>query len=170
MGRKVLVLNADYRALTVCSVSKAFLLVYMNKAEVVRKVENEFLRSVTQLLVMPSVIRLFSYVSVPYKGVMLSRQNIFRRDGHRCLYCGSREDLTLDHVLPRSRGGKTSWQNLATACKRCNSKKGDFTPEEANMRLPYQPFKPSFVVFLKEFAGKNNDHWTPFLQGKDHKD
>ncbi len=170
MGRKVLVLNADYRALTVCSVSKAFLLVYMNKAEVVRKVENEFLRSVTQFLVMPAVIRLFSYVSVPYKGVMLSRQNIFRRDGHKCLYCGSREDLTLDHVLPRSRGGKTSWQNLATACKRCNSKKGDFTPEEANMKLPYSPFKPSFVVFLKEFAGTNNEHWSPFLQGKDNKD
>jgi 5-methylcytosine-specific restriction endonuclease McrA len=142
----------------------------MNKAEVVRKVENEFLRSVTQLLAMPSVIRLFSYVSVPYKGVMLSRQNIFRRDGQKCLYCGSREDLTLDHVLPRSRGGKTSWQNLVTACKRCNSKKGDFTPEEANMRLPYAPFKPSFVVFLKEFAGTNNDHWSPFLQGKEHKD
>ncbi|MFY7786503.1 MAG: HNH endonuclease [Thermoflexibacteraceae bacterium] len=170
MGRKVLVLNADYRALTVCSVSKAFLLVYMNKAEVVRKVENEFLRSVTQFLAMPSVIRLFSYVSVPYKGVMLSRQNIFRRDGHKCLYCGSREDLTLDHVQPRSRGGKTSWQNLVTACKRCNSKKGDFTPEEANMRLPYMPFKPSFVVFLKEFAGTNNDHWSPFLQGKEHKE
>jgi 5-methylcytosine-specific restriction endonuclease McrA len=167
MARKVLVLNADYRALTVCSVTKAFLLVYMNKAEVVNKVENEFLRSVSQMLVMPSVIRLYGYVNMPYKGVMLSRQNIFKRDGNRCVYCNSRHDLTLDHVIPRSKGGKTAWNNLVTACKRCNAKKSDFTLEEVGLKLPYKPFKPSFVVFLREFAGTNDAAWKPFLQTKD---
>jgi 5-methylcytosine-specific restriction endonuclease McrA len=167
MGRKVLVLNSDYRALTVCNVPKAFLLVYTNKAEILTKVENEFLRSVSQALAMPSVIRLLSYVSIPYKGVMLSRQNIFKRDGNRCVYCGVRHDLTLDHVIPRSKGGKTSWTNLVTACKRCNARKGDFTPEAAGMKLPYKPFKPSFVVFLREFAGANDDNWKPYLQSKD---
>ena len=167
MARKVLVLNSDYRALTVCSVPKAFLLVYMNKAEVINKAENEFLRSVSQILAMPSVIRLHTYVNMPYKGVMLSRQNIFRRDGHKCEYCGSKHDLTLDHVLPRSKGGKTAWNNLVTACKSCNAKKSDFNLEDVGLRLPYKPFKPSFVVFLREFIGSNDETWKPFLQGKE---
>jgi 5-methylcytosine-specific restriction endonuclease McrA len=167
MARKVLVLNSDYRALTVCSVPKAFLLVYMNKAEVINKAENEFLRSVSQVLAMPSVIRLYGYVTMPYKGVMLNRQNVFKRDGNRCVYCGNRHDLTLDHVIPRSKGGKTAWNNLVTACKRCNARKSDFTPEEVGLKLPYKPFKPSFVVFLREFAGVNDESWKPFLQTKE---
>jgi 5-methylcytosine-specific restriction endonuclease McrA len=66
--------------------------------------------------------------------------------------------------MPRSRGGKTTWTNLVTACKRCNARKGDYTPEEANMRLPYRPFKPSFVVFLREFSGLGDESWKPYLQ------
>lgn len=166
MARKVLVLNADFRALAVCSVSKAFLLVYLNKAEIVNKAENVFLRTVNQQFDMPSVIRLLNYVNVPYRGVMLSRQNIFKRDNGACVYCGATKELTLDHVIPRSRGGQTTWSNLVTACKRCNSKKGDSLPEEAQMLLPYQPFKPSFVVFLREFSGMGDDSWQPFLTSK----
>ncbi len=166
MARKVLVLNADFRALAVCTVSKAFLLVYLEKAEIVNKAENVFLRTVNRTFDMPSVIRLVNYVNVPYRGVMLSRQNIFKRDAGTCVYCGTTKDLTLDHVLPRSRGGKTSWTNLVTACKRCNSRKGDLTPDEANMPLPYKPFRPSFVVFLREFSGMGDDSWQPFLTNK----
>ena len=168
MGRKVLILNSDFRALTICSVNKAFLLVYMNKAEVVNKVENQYLRTISRSFDMPSVIRLYSYVNMPYKGVMLNRQNVFKRDGNLCVYCGVREELTLDHVMPRSRGGKTNWTNLVTACKKCNAKKGDYTPEEAGMRLPYKPFKPSFVVFLREFSGVADEHWKQFLQSKEN--
>jgi 5-methylcytosine-specific restriction endonuclease McrA len=135
MGRKVLVLNQDYRALTVCSVQRAFLLVYMDKAELVSNANNIYLRTVTNLFPAPSIIRLHSYVNLPYKGVVLSRQNVFKRDGHNCQYCGTHQDLTLDHVIPRSRGGLTSWDNLVAACKHCNSKKGDNTPDEANMPL-----------------------------------
>jgi 5-methylcytosine-specific restriction endonuclease McrA len=163
MGRKVLVLNADYRALTVCSVYKAFILLFSEKAEIVNKVENLYLRTVTRAFEVPSVIRLYHYVNVPFKNVMLNRHNIFKRDGGRCLYCGSREDLTLDHVMPRSRGGKTSWTNLVTACKKCNAKKGDYTPEEANMPLPYAPFRPSYVVFLRDFSGIGDESWKPYL-------
>ena len=164
MPSKVLVLNSDYRALTVCSVYKAFLLVYLQKAEVVDKVDNSFLRSVSQSFPLPSVIRLFGYVNMPYKSVMLNRHNIFKRDGHTCVYCGSKENLTIDHVLPRSRGGKTKWTNLVTACKKCNAQKGDYTPEEADMPLPYQPYKPSFVVFLRDFSGMGDESWSPYLQ------
>lgn len=166
MARKVLVLNADFRALAVCTVNKAFLLVYLEKAEVINKAENAFLRTVNKTFAMPSVIRLTNYVNVPYRGVMLSRQNIFKRDNGACVYCGTTKNLTLDHVIPRSRGGKTDWTNLVTACKSCNSKKGDLTPEEANMPLPYNPFKPSFIVFLREFSGIGDESWQPFLTNK----
>ncbi len=163
MGRKVLVLNQDYSALTVCSIPKAFLLVFLKKADLISESATEQLRSVSQSFPMPSVIRLHRYVYLPYKGVMLSRQNIFRRDGGQCQYCGTPEDLTLDHVLPKSRGGRTSWDNLATACKRCNSRKGDLTPEEAGMPLKTKPYKPSFVMFLRDFGGSIEDSWLPFL-------
>ena len=167
MGRKVLILNQDYSALSICSVPKAFLLVYLNKAELVAESEQFRLRTVRDDFPMPSVIRLHRYVNLPYKGVMLTRQNIFKRDGHRCQYCGTAEELTLDHVMPKSRGGKTNWDNLTTACKRCNSRKGDFTPEEANLRLRQKPFKPSFLVFLRDFSGSVEASWMPFLSKRE---
>ena len=164
LSRKVLILNADYRAFSVCSVYKAFLLVYMDKAEVVNKAKDVFLRTVDRAYEVPSVIKLCRYVNMPYKGVMLSRQNIFKRDGNRCVYCGSARELTLDHVIPKSREGKTTWNNLVTACKTCNSKKGDFLPEEIDMPLPYKPYKPSFVMFLRDFSGISDETWHPYLQ------
>ncbi|MFT4032834.1 MAG: HNH endonuclease [Siphonobacter sp.] len=166
MGRKVLVLNQDYSALTICSVAKAFLLVYLKKADLLAESQNESLRSITQSFPMPTVIRLHKYVYLPYRGVMLTRQNIFRRDANRCQYCGRTDELTLDHVIPKSRGGKSSWDNLTTACKRCNSRKGDFTPEEAGMPLHQRPFKPTFIMFLRDFSGTIDETWLPYLGRK----
>ncbi len=163
MGRKVLVLNADYSAISVCTVPKAFLLVYLNKAELLKNDERVRLRTVSTSYPLPSVIKLHQYVKVPYKGVVLNRQNIFKRDGNKCAYCGSNRDLTLDHVIPKSRGGKTNWDNLITACKRCNGKKGDFTPEEAQMPLSKRPFKPTFIMFLRDFSGTASEKWAPYL-------
>jgi 5-methylcytosine-specific restriction endonuclease McrA len=167
MSRKVLVLNADYSALSICSVPKAFLLVYLEKAELVADSPRGVLRTVDKSYPLPSVIRLNHYVSLPFKGVMLSRQNIFRRDGNRCIYCGSRENLTLDHVLPKSRGGKTNWDNLVAACRRCNSRKGDLTTEEMGITLARKPYKPSFIMFLRDFAGSIEENWLPFLGTKE---
>ncbi len=166
MHRKVLVLNADYRALSVCTVYKAFLLTYLQKAEMVNKVEGKYIRTVAQSYEVPSVIRLLHYVNMPYKNIMLTRHNVFKRDGQQCAYCGSKESLTIDHVVPRSRGGGSTWDNLITACRSCNSKKGDCLPEEANMPLPYKPYKPSFIMFLREFSGSRDESWLPYLQVK----
>lgn len=166
MNNKTLVLNQDYRALTTCAPTKAFLLVFMNKAEVVNDVKDGYFRTVTTNYPIPSVIRLRSYVNLPFKGVILSRQNIFRRDGHKCQYCGSGYDLTLDHVLPKSRKGGSTWDNLVTACKNCNARKGDRTPDEAKMPLKQRPFKPSFLMFLRDFSGPIYEEWMVYLGRK----
>jgi 5-methylcytosine-specific restriction endonuclease McrA len=163
MGRKVLVLNQDYSAFSICSVPKAFLLVFLKKADLISENVSEQLHSISQSFPMPSVIRLHKYVYVPYKGMILSRQNIFKRDSSTCQYCGSGHHLTLDHVIPKSRGGRTTWDNLITACQSCNARKGDQTPDEANMRLKTKPYKPSFVMFLRDFSGNVEDSWLPFL-------
>lgn len=161
--RRVLVLNQDYSPISVCSVERAFLLLYLDKAELIHKAEDVELRSVNASYPMPSVIRLQRYIVIPFKRVMLSRQNLFKRDGNSCQYCGSTKDLTLDHVLPKSKGGQSTWTNLTTACKRCNSIKGDKTPEEANMPLKKEPFKPSYIMFVRNFSGFTSKEWLKYL-------
>lgn len=163
MAERVLILNQDYSALTVCSVQRAFLLVYLKKAELVADAKGKALRSVNASFPMPSIIRLIDYVKLPYRGVLLNRQNIFRRDGHRCQYCGATTDLTIDHVIPRSRKGPATWDNLVTACRTCNARKGDSTPDEAGMPLKQKPFKPSFLLFLRDFSGNIDEQWYPYL-------
>ena len=164
MNRKVLILNQDYSPISICSVQRAFLLVYLSKAELIQQAENLKLRSISMTYPMPSVVRLVRYVNVPYRGVVLSRQNVFKRDGFECQYCGNEADLTLDHVIPRSRNGKSTWSNLVTACKRCNSLKGDELVEESGLRLQNKPFKPSFALFLRSFSGYSCDEWKPYLR------
>lgn len=161
--RRVLVLNQDYSPISVCSAERAFLLLYLEKAELIHQAEDVELRSVNASYPMPSVIRLSRYIVVPFKRVMLTRQNIFKRDRNACQYCGSNKDLTLDHVLPKSKGGESSWSNLATACKKCNSLKGDKTPEEANMPLMNVPFKPSYIMFVRNFSGFTSEDWLKYL-------
>ena len=163
MRDKVLILNQDYSAIAVCTVQKAFLLVYLDKAEMVTKAEGAFLNTVTVAYPVPSVIRLQRYVRVPYYGIALSRHNVMRRDNFICQYCGSVKNLTLDHLTPRSRGGETDWLNLVTACSRCNARKGDRTPEEAGLKLLRKPVKPSLQSFLKLHLDNSNHDWRTFL-------
>ncbi len=121
------------------------------------------LHTVDKAYHIPAVVRLQKYINVPYRGVELSRMNIFKRDNHSCQYCGTGKDLSIDHVIPRSRGGASNWKNLVTACKACNARKGDNTPEEANMPLMQKPFKPSYLMFLRDFSGFKYEEWKPFL-------
>lgn len=164
LGREsVLVLNSDYQALGVCSVERAFILVLLSKAEMLSENPIRKLKSVTGDFQFPSIIRLFRYIKLPYKRVNLSRHNIFKRDGNRCVYCNSKENLTIDHVIPRSQGGRDSWDNLVTACQKCNSKKGSMTPEQAGMKMRHEPFRPSFVMYLSSFSGSVREDWKPYL-------
>ena len=160
---KVLVLNQDYSPLTLCSVNRAFLLVFLGKAELLESDSKNELHSVSQSYPKPTVIKINRYILVPYRGVVLTRYNLFKRDNNECQYCGTKNDLTLDHLVPRSKGGKTSWKNLVTACKQCNAKKGDQSPEEAGMILDRLPFKPSYIMFLRTNFGKVRKEWLPYL-------
>ena len=136
---KVLVLNASYEPLNITSWRRAVVLLLKGKAEQLEH-NGHYLYADFPL---PTVIRLRQYVNVPYKEIPLTRRNVLERDRHACQYCSYRgEDLTLDHVIPRSRGGGDTWENLVAACVRCNVKKGNRTPKEANMPLRSQPRRP----------------------------
>lgn len=137
---------------------------YLGKAELVLNNEKKILRSVSQNYPWPSIIRLSHFVRVPYKKVVLTRKNILRRDSYKCVYCGRSDiPLTVDHIVPKARGGTDSWENLVTACTICNNKKGDRTPEEARMDLLSKPFKPSHIMFIKNVVGRLDDSWKPYL-------
>jgi len=164
--RRALVLNQNYEPLNVCSVKRAVVLVFRGKAEVL-EIGDEPLRGVGDArFETPSVIRLQSYVRRPMPQPRLTRREVFARDGNRCQYCGVRSDLTIDHVKPRHRGGPHTWENLTTACRACNHRKGGRTPEEAGMELAKHPRRPSahpaelFAIHLERYA-----EWTPFISG-----
>jgi 5-methylcytosine-specific restriction endonuclease McrA len=139
---RVLVLNADYTPLNVTSSIKGFNLVFKGKAEVLKSSENPIVAGYNKF-VRPLIIRLLKYVKHRVKTIRVNRTRIYRRDGYECVYCGSNKQLTLDHVIPRSRGGDNSWTNLVTCCHKCNLLKADRTPNEANMVLRKKPFEPS---------------------------
>jgi 5-methylcytosine-specific restriction endonuclease McrA len=139
-------------------------LIYLGKAELVVDDKRKALRTVSHTFPWPSIIRLSFFVRVPYKKVVLTRKNILRRDGFKCAYCGRSDlPLTIDHIVPRARGGSDSWENLVCACTACNNRKGDRTPWEARMDMLYKPFKPSHIMFIKNVVGKLDENWKPYL-------
>lgn len=159
-----MVLNQSYEPVTVCSAKKAILLLFMMKAEIVAVRDGRVVRSVSKVFPYPSVIRLSAFIRVPYKKIELSRKNIMRRDNYTCQYCGSKTfELTIDHIIPRSRGGGDSWENLVAACNRCNNRKGNRTPEEAGMSLLGVPRRPHHILFIKHYSGRLDENWRPFL-------
>lgn len=147
---RTLLLTRGYQPLTVISWKRAIRLQILEKVEVVETYERE-VRSVRLAYRLPSVVRLVGAFALRPKHVKFSRQNVLARDRWRCQYCGERKPapkLTLDHVIPRSRGGPTSWQNIVTACKQCNHHKADRTPQEAGLRLRKRPGQPHYLPFL----------------------
>ncbi len=140
----VLVLNYDYTPLNVTSVKRGFVLVDKGKAEIVKSDDNPIVTGY-KTYVRPVIIRLLKYIRHFTRVLRANRNRIYKRDNHQCVYCGSSRNLTLDHVTPKSRGGKNEWTNLVTSCQKCNLKKADKTPEEARMVMRQKPFAPTLV-------------------------
>src|SRR5919108_4432860 len=162
---QVLVLNASYEPLNVCSVRRAHVLVYKGKAEVIEALERP-LRAATDTYPWPHVIRLVTYVHVPRAAQRkISRRALFARDNWRCVYCGSVGGrLTLDHVVPRSRGGDSVWENVVTSCAPCNLRKGNRLLHEASMELRALPRPPAPVLFIRLAAPDIPTRWQPYLE------
>jgi 5-methylcytosine-specific restriction endonuclease McrA len=161
---QVLVLNASYEPLNVTSVRRAHVLVFKGKAEVLEELDQP-LRSASDTFQWPHVIRLVQYVRVP-RAVQrkISRRALFARDDWRCVYCGTTSGrLTLDHVVPRSRGGDSVWENVVTSCAPCNLKKGNRLLEEASMKLMRPPRPPQPVLFIRLAAPKIPHGWRQYL-------
>src|SRR3990170_5510742 len=143
----VLVLNQNYEPLNVCTVRRAFVLVDRGKAEILENGRG-YLHTASQMFEMPSVLRLIYLIRRPRPTARLTRRDVFHRDSFTCQYCGKQtKELTLDHVLPRHRGGLHDWHNVVAACKSCNHRKAGRTPPEAHMGLVRQPFRPAYSFF-----------------------
>lgn len=165
MGQ-TLVLNASYEPLNITSWRRAVILMIKGKAESLEEDQSYIIHSGQNL---PTVIRLRYYVKVPFREVALTRKNILLRDNNSCQYCNHRgSDLSIDHVLPRSRGGTDTWENVTTACLQCNVQKGNRTPEEANMPLLRKPYRPlsnlNFEATRHIYSGKHKE-WSKYVIG-----
>lgn len=163
MNANVLVLNQDYQPLSVCSLQRSMKLIFLEKAELLHDDPEKKLRTPSDQFDFPSVIRLRRYIRLPYTKVVLTRRNVMRRDSFRCQYCGQKSKLTIDHIHPKSRGGKDTWENLTTACDKCNVKKGNRTPNEANMELRSKPYRPIPITFFRDINGGVQEPWKPYL-------
>jgi 5-methylcytosine-specific restriction endonuclease McrA len=162
----VLVLNQNYEPLNVCDIRRAFTLLGADKAELLER-NHQVIHTPTMAIPAPSVIRLIYLVKRPRPRVKLSRREVFARDHHTCQYCGARSrDLTIDHVIPKHRGGRHEWENLVAACRACNHRKGSKTLAEARMHLlrpPRAPHADVRYLFGSYLADQQNEPWRSYL-------
>ena len=185
LNTKVLVLNRSYLPVNITSVRRALSLLYQDIARAVDEqyrtfdfaswadlaAHEESIGLIDRAIRVPRVILLLGYDRVPRRHVRFSRFNIYSRDHNRCQYCGrrfARAELNLDHVIPRSKGGTSAWENVVCSCHRCNRLKGGRTPSEAGMRLIRHPFRPQWTPFMVEaISPRRHKEWLPFLSGVD---
>jgi 5-methylcytosine-specific restriction endonuclease McrA len=162
---RVLVLNATYEPINVCTVRRATVLVLKSKAEIVER-GNGRLRSERMALERPVVIRLITYVRVPrdVHRRKITRKAVLARDSWTCQYCGQRKPgLTVDHVIPRSRGGTSAWDNIVASCATCNRRKGNRLPREVQMHPRRRPKPPGPTVFIQIASPRIPNAWEPYL-------
>ena len=163
--QSVLVLDSSYRPIKQVTWQKAMTMFFQDKIEVVKEYENTWIRSASKKFKLPAVIRLVDFIFRRAWGVKLTRTNIFIRDRGRCQYCNkqlSRQKLTIDHIIPSSKGGKTLWQNVVACCAKCNTKKGNKSLKEAGMTLLSKPKQPrtNFFVVLDDSVP---EVWKDFI-------
>jgi len=163
---QVLVLNASYEPLNITTWRRATVLMLKGKAESLEENSNHEIRNNVKL---PTVIRLRYFIKVPYRELALNRKNLLQRDNYSCQYCAySGDKLSIDHVIPRSRGGEDIWENVATACISCNIRKGNRTPKEANMPLknkPHKPFNTLSFEATKLIGSGRHKEWSKYVIG-----
>jgi 5-methylcytosine-specific restriction endonuclease McrA len=164
---KTLLLNTTYEPLRVISWQKAITMLTLGKVEVIEEYDRE-VHSVSFSIKLPSVVRLLRLVKWRNEPLKFSRKNIYARDHGLCQYCGKqllRQEITYDHVIPKSQGGETSWENVVTCCVECNSRKGGRTPKQAGMSLLQLPHKPTWNASLRITIGLKNtpQSWRDYL-------
>lgn len=168
MNKSVLVLNQNYEPLNICNARRAVVLVFGGKAEIL-ETHDSLISTAQDVFPYPSVIRLICLIRAPRARVKLTRREVFLRDSYTCQYCGRRtSDLTLDHVVPRSRGGQHTWENLASACRPCNHRKGGKLLQETRMVLRREPFEPSpgrYYAIERRLEQSMSEAWYKFLPG-----
>lgn len=169
MTGQILVLNASYEPLHIISWQRGIQLLFQGKVEVIEESDKE-IHTVRLTIKMPAVLRLLQYIPISRKKsiVRFSRTNVFVRDRFCCQYCGQqygKSQLTLDHVVPLVQGGRTSWENIVTACKPCNQKKGGHTPQQAGMHLTRKPQKPEWLpsLNLQLSVTQTPERWRMFF-------
>jgi 5-methylcytosine-specific restriction endonuclease McrA len=163
-GGRVLVLNATYEPINVCTVRRATVLLLKEKAEVL-EIGPQDLHWARGSMTKPVVIRLVTYVRIPRDSHKrkITRRAVFARDGWQCQYCGARTSLTVDHVIPRSKGGGSDWENIVASCAPCNRRKGDRLPHQINMHPRTKPRMPSPNVFIQLASPTIPATWKQYL-------
>jgi 5-methylcytosine-specific restriction endonuclease McrA len=164
LSGRVLVLNASFEPINVCTVRRAIVLILKSKAEVIDEHELE-VHAERMSMTRPSVIRLRTYVHIPYQSFRrkITRRAVFARDGWECQYCGRRGSLTMDHVIPRSKGGDTSWENVVACCATCNRRKGDRSVAQSGMKLSTRPMAPHPTIFIHVASPTIPAQWLPYV-------
>jgi 5-methylcytosine-specific restriction endonuclease McrA len=166
LNEPVLVLNANYEPLNICTTRRAVGLMMTGKAEMLVDGRG-LIQTPSTTFPRPSIVRLSYMVHHPRQRVKLTKREIFRRDNFTCQYCGKRSaNMTIDHVVPRHRGGEHTWENLVTACPACNRRKGGRTPQEADMPLRHQPREPvASAEYLFGALLDSHDEWIEYVRG-----
>ena len=168
LNRKVLLLNQSYEPLMIIGAKRAILLMLAQKVDMVEKYQ-ELIHSMRLDIPLPSVVRLKEYARLHRKEIVLSRKNILRRDNHTCQYCGINSTrMTIDHIIPKQKGGLDTWENLITACVKCNSDKGNQLLHEVGMVLLSKPKRPSAVIHLQKNVKHYQKMWRPYLFMEKH--
>ena len=162
-NKKVLILNQSYQPLMTLGAKRAIVLSFTEKVEVLERYNDE-IRSINLSIFMPSVIRLKDYVRFNNKKIPLNRKNVLKRDNHICQYCSFKSNLlTIDHIVPKDKGGRDSWENLVAACVPCNTKKGNKLLKDINMVLLKKPKAPSFLFNIQNDLSNSQSSWKPYL-------
>ena len=161
---EVLVLNFTYEALNITSFQRAVKLLFSGKAEMIHN-RDRVLYSPSWEIRMPSIIRMLYYIKRPMQKVALTKKNVLLRDDYTCQYCNVRGErmMTVDHVVPRSKGGPSTWENLVCACMRCNNRKNNRSPGDANMALKRKPKTPKYIPWIQVRRNTLPDEWHKFL-------